>query len=207
MKVLIVFLSLIAVPFIHASTLVGTYGVDIVALDGVKTEGGLFRKNELTVSDGAHQVVVIYDKNFQNDQRVTSKPHIFQIDVKGYTEISVKHFNNAYLAKNEIKKGIIWIVKNTQNTQKFADSDSLSGEGFLPNKNIEKLIAAYNQAHGLSIFTSNPAILPTTTIISSSQSNDVKGQANAAQLIQMYNAASKEERKAFRIWLLEQDLK
>ena len=220
MKVLIVLLSLLTIPFAHSGALLGTYGVEVVAVDGVAIKHSFFSDRELTLADGEHQVVVIYDKNFQNSERVTSKPHIFNIDVKGYTEIRVKHFNNAPTAQHTVKKGLTWIVKNEEKTKKIANSDTVYGEGFLPNKNIEKLIAAYNQEHAISIVTSAPVVLPTTTIVTSTQStvktpelivSDISSVANdksnTEHLIQLYNAANKEERRAFRMWLLEQDMK
>lgn len=209
MKASVVLLSLMMIPFSHAATLKGDNGVEILAIDGKEVESGFFASKGPELSEGDHQVVVRYSNNFKKGETVESKPHLFNIDIKGDTEISIRNFHNQHQAEKEIKQGVTWIVTNNEQTLEIAGSDTLSGKGYLPYSDIEKLITDYNQEHGISL--NSVATVPvTTTSVMTAGSNLTTSnvsQAKTEQLIQIYNSATKEERKAFRIWLLEQDMK
>lgn len=191
MKFLILFVSLILPPLCNAAILTGDNGVEILALDGQKIKSSFFTSKAVEVSEGDHQVVVRFANSFGKSEILESKPNIFTLNIQGDTEITVENINNESQAEHAIRKGFTWIVNNSEQTQKIVASDTLLGEGYLPYKNIEKLITAYNQEQGISMRSSTVAA----------------GQGSSEQLICLYNSASKEERKAFRIWLLEKDLK
>ncbi|MFT6985818.1 MAG: hypothetical protein ACJAT7_001638 [Psychromonas sp.] len=192
MKYLILFVSLILPSLCNAAILTGVNGVEILAVDGQKIESTFFTSKAPEVSPGDHQVVVRYANSFGKSEIMESKPHIFTVNIEGNSEITVENINSQSQAEHAIRKGFTWIVKyNNGQTKKIIASDTLSGEGYLPYRDIEKLIDTYNQEQGISMASS------TVTA----------GQGRAEKLIELYNLASKEERKAFRIWLLEQDLK
>ena len=196
MKFLVIFFSLLVIPFSHAAILKGTNGVELVALDGHEIKSGMFQNDNLNLTDGDHQVVVKYSKRI-NDDMVYSKPHIFAIDVKGDTEITVKRFNNKSQAKYAIRKGLIWIVKNELPTKNVV-GESIFKEGFQIHPDIESLIVEYNQAHGLAPIDEESV----ATICTPAQLDDL---SKTQQLIRVYSSSTSDEKKAFRIWLAQND--
>ncbi|WP_019614367.1 DUF2057 domain-containing protein [Psychromonas ossibalaenae] len=207
MKGLVLLLSLIMVPFSQANSLIGGKGVEILAVDGQKIKSNFFTSADAQLTEGSHQVVVKYVNSFRNKELIHSKPYIFDIEVIGETEIAVKNFNTQSQAENEMRKGLTWIVSNEQETKKIAGSDTLHGEGYLPYSDIEKLITAYNNEQGITLANAPATAAVTTTPATAGEPNNNLNQAKSEQLMQLYNSASKEERKAFRIWLLEQEMK
>ena len=191
MKFLVVLLSLALIPFSHAATLKGTNGVELLAIDGQKIKVGMLQNRDIEVSEGKHQIVVQFAKRIKQDGMVYSRPHIFSIDVKNDTEISTKRFSSKTQAEYAIRKGLTWIVKDGKHTQKIVGSDALFKEGVQINPNIEKLVVEYNREHGLIAVDDLPDSLTDRT----------------QQLIKIYQTATTDERKAFRIWLVEQEMK
>lgn len=105
MKMSAVFFSLMMIPLSHAASLKGDNGVEILAVDAQKIKQSFFGGKPVNITDGKHQIVVKYANNFKNGDTVESKPHIFDLDIHGDTEISIKHFSNQNLAEKEIKQG------------------------------------------------------------------------------------------------------
>jgi uncharacterized protein YccT (UPF0319 family) len=205
MKSLVLLLSIIILPFSHAATLTSNNGVQIIAIDGSKHKSGFLNKKIPELSVGKHQIVVQYENSFKSKGLVSSKPHIFDIDITDDTTISVKKYNSQFQAESAIKRGLTWIVIDSQNTYEIVGSDTIYGEGMLPNSGIEKLIAEYNKQQGNSLVP--VAAVASTALVASTSTSTPITSATKQQLIDTYNAASKEQQKAFRIWLIEQDMK
>lgn len=205
MKMSAVLLSLMMIPFSHAATLRGDNGVQILAVDAQKIKQNFFGNDPLDLTDGKHQIVVKYANNFKSGETVESKPHIFDLDIQGDTEISIKRFSNQSRAEHEIKQGLTWIVNNAEQTKKIEGSAILFAEGYFPYRDIEKLITAYNKKNGI-YQSSAVKEMATTTAIATTATAITPTATTTEQLKQIYKAATKRERKAFRLWLLEQDM-
>lgn len=232
MKRIIMLLVLVTAPLLQAAEIVGKHGVEILAVDGKKIKQTLFNKAELDFSEGEHQIVVMYKRTFHNSDSVTSKPHIFNISVAGKTEVSVKSYNNRFRAQKAVDDGLQWIITNSKGTTLINDSVAISREGLFPTSDIEGLIADYNKSN--EVETSQPtkaetstqsstvsiveastptmtkpaasvtAVAPATTAASVPSTKNI---SNTDILIHTYMKANKQEQKAFRMWLLEQDMK
>jgi uncharacterized protein YccT (UPF0319 family) len=205
MRFLILVLSLVLMPVSHATMLKGVNGVELLAIDGQKLKtGGMFGKNNYNLPDGQHQVVVKYSKRVNEKSMVYSRPTIFSINVVGDTEIKVRNFGSVNQAESATRKGLTWIVTNSKETVKVTDGDELFEEGVQIKPDIEKLIFEYNQKNNLppSVVVDNSTPeMPSTSV----ENKKVKNKTQ--QLIAIYRASSLEEKKAFRMWLLEQDIK
>lgn len=198
MKGFVLLMSLIVIPFSHAATLTTDNGVELLAIDGKKYDSGFFEKNSPELADGQYQVVVKYSNSFRNEREIESKPHIFDLTVAGDTEISVQHFNNQTQAESAIKRGLAWIITADKKTHEVTDSKALFGEGMFPYSDIEKVIANHNQGQGITLASSTVVL---------AESNLTLDSTNQQQLIALYNASTKDQQKAFRIWLIEKDMK
>ena len=145
----------------------------------------------------SHQIVVRYSTQFNNDELIESRPAIFTIDLQQDTSISVKHINNKRQAEKQIKAGLEWQVTSADKQYQIDKSDTLEGKGFMPYSDIEGLIVAYNLENNI------------VTAENLQGSNEVTSQrtvANGNDLISIYQQSSKEQKKAFRLWLVEQDM-
>ncbi|MEI6897723.1 MAG: DUF2057 family protein [Psychromonas sp.] len=194
MKKLTTLLALILVQNSYALQLEGVNGVDILAIDGktIKTEFFSSQANEIKA--GEHQIVVRYSNKFHNQNSVESRPAIFNIDVQQDTKISAINVNSYTQAKRSISKGITWQISSEDKQYDIENSDTLAGEGFMPYSNITALVADYNQSNNIEV--SGITAMASAEVIN----------ANAG-LVERYQQASHAEKKAFRLWLLEQDMK
>ncbi|WP_435235584.1 YccT family protein [Psychromonas sp. PT13] len=204
MRFLVLFLSLVLIPISHAATLKGVNGVELLAIDGQKISSGMLKSKDLNVTNGEHQVVVQFAKRINQQNMVYSRPTIFSIDVAGDTEIKVRNFRDVNQAESAVRKGLVWLVNNDKETIKVTDGEELFEEGFQIKPDIEKLIAKYNQTNGIMA----PALVDSNKV--QIEENTFKGENmhnKTQQLITIYQKSSLEEKKAFRMWLLEQDIK
>jgi len=186
MKVLGLFLILSVSPFVHSSEIVVNNRINILAVDGVKTKSTFFGKNKVEVEDGTHQIVVRYNHKFKNDDRLESRPYIFDIDVQGDTALSTDKHTTYAQAEENLKQGLTWYVKNQTNEYTIDNAAQLNGQGFMPYRDIEKLVSNFNQENGLSITTDN-----------GNEGN------NKNYLIEQYKAATQEQKQQFKAWFIQ----
>lgn len=206
MKLLVVLITFCVMSYSYAATLTGGKNVEILAVDGQKYSNRIFEKSDSTLPNGKHQIVVRYSNNFPKDGMVTSKPYIFNIQTDNNTTIAVKTFNSYKQAKKAVETGITWRVTNQNSSTKIDDADLLFDEGFLPYHDIEKLIAKYNKDNGI-ILPSAADNLTAPTMTTPDEYSAHSNSPQTEQLIKVYNSASKADQKAFRIWLIEQEMK
>lgn len=202
------FLLLLLVPFTQAATLQGSNGVEILAIDGQKVNSSFLTEKEASVDNGKHQIVVKYSKNFKKGNTITSKPHVLNLDINSDTKIAIKSIYSAEQAKREVKRGLVWLVSDSKQTLEIANSDTLSGKGLFPYRDIENLIATYNIKNGIATHLAVPMSNSegqASKFIAPSTNNKVLPKAQ--QLMLLYSEATIAERKRFRMWLLEQDMK
>lgn len=188
----------------YALTLAGSNGVEILAIDGKVVKSSFFTQQAPQLTKGNHQIVIRYSNQFNQDQLLESRPHIFTLDLQQDTEISVQSMNTQRQAEKRIKSGLIWQIITTDNQYEIKESDILQGKGFMPYSDIEALVSSYNKEN--SIITSavkvDSAEVKSSVPIAVEAVND-----NKSPLITLYQQASQSEKKAFRLWLLEQDMK
>lgn len=202
MKILILILSFILIPVTYAGTLSSSNGVEILTVNGVKPSNSMLK--ELT--DGKHQVVVQYSGIFKKGKgSISSKVHVFFINMHGDTVISTTKFKRERQAKNAIRSGLVFSVKSDAETIEVKNSDIIKGEGFMPYSKIETLVAKYNAIHKTGIAPAEGLVISTPQTAMTKAPHT--GVTTSDDLIKFYNSADKAQRKAFRIWLLEQDMK
>jgi uncharacterized protein YccT (UPF0319 family) len=189
-------LTLAMIPTGFALDLEGINGVEIIAIDGKKVKTNFFSEGQMDLKPGEHQIVVSYSVHFNNKRLTESKPAIFTVDLQQDTKISVDKFSSHYQATKQMEKGLTWQVISNGKQYQVNNSDTLYGEGFMPYGDMEKLIEKYNQQHNIALV--KPKAAANTGNIADLQQNSLSS---------LYQQASKEDKKAFRLWLLEQDMK
>lgn len=200
-KLSAVLFALVIIPASYALELKGIKGVEILAINGKEVKTTFLSEKDNELDAGEHQIVVRYSMQFKNDGQIESRPSIFTLDLQQDTQISVEYLNNKFQAEKKIKAGLTWEVISADKHYKITDSDTLMGKGFMPYSDIEKLIMAYNQEH--NIYFANAK---TVAVVATASTATVIG-AQQTTLQSLYQQASKQDKKAFRLWLLEQDMK
>jgi len=219
MKKITTILALMLVQNSYALQLEGVNGVEIMAINGEKlTSSFLGSKSKSELAEGTHQVVVRYSANFDNEDLVTSRPTIFTLDLQQDTQISAFDVKSKYKAERAVRKGMTWEITGADNSSyKISNADILRGEGFMPYSDIEGLIATYNKEHNIIIAraveekaAAVPSVAPTIIGASSvveTASATTATPAAARDLATLYQQSTAAQKKAFRLWLVEQDLK
>lgn len=207
MKTLTLILAFIFMPLAYAGTLSSNNGVEILAVNGSKLSSSLFGSKSIDLENGKHQVAVQYSGNFDDSKgSINSKVHIFFIDMQGDTVISTTKFKRSTQVENAIRDGLVFKIISDDKTIEVKDSDVIKGEGFMPYSKIEELVAKYNATHNTGVAPAAALAITTTSSIAMTKASDT-GKTTTDDLIKLYNSASKADRKAFRVWLIEQDMK
>jgi len=184
MKALGLFLILTASPFVHSGEIVVNNRVNILAVDGVKINDSFFNENKFEVKDGTHQIVVRFNYKFKNKDRLESRPYIFDLDVKGKTSIKTDKYTTHAQTEKNMKQGLTWYVKNETKQYVIKDAAQLKGQGFMPYRDIEKLVRHYNQENGFI-------------------SDDSQDGSDKNYLIEQYKAATPEQKQQFKAWFIQ----
>ncbi|PWI33913.1 DUF2057 domain-containing protein [Vibrio albus] len=194
--------------FTHAASLDLPYSVDFLALNGVEQDS----KDVLaSLKPGRQQVIIRYSEELRDgstNELYVSKPLVLNLDVKADSdEYSLDHKNfrtykAAEAAFDNNKAG--WTLEHN-GISEVVYPEELLADGFMPYANIEKAIRAHNKEKGI-VLTSSGATNVTEAVVSVSDSGEVEITGDpVTQLKLWYTKASKDERKAFRIWMIDQD--
>jgi len=178
-----------------AGELISGNNLDILAIDGVKQSSSLFGSDDIELANGQHQLVVKYIETFANENLVESRPYIFNIDVKGSTTITTERLRSKAIAENRVNKDLNWYVENDNGKSTISNADQLEGQGFMPFSDIEKLVAEYNGESTTKVVSAAPAVTPK------------KQSSSVNMIIEQYKMATTEQKKQFKIWLIENETK
>jgi len=214
MKKMTTILALLLAQNSYALELEGINGVNILAIDGETVKTGFFSSQSISeVSAGEHQIVVRYAASFKNDERIESRPAIFTVNLQQDTKISVDNIKTYQKAQRASRNGFTWQVLSGDNQFSIDNADTLVGEGFMPYSDIKGLVSDYNEEHNIIIANAvktEPAKTIKPTVIGASTvavTPAIATMDTDANLISVYQQASREEQRAFRLWLVEQDMK
>lgn len=189
MKFTGLFLTLAISPFAFSGEIVTSNNVELMALNGSEIKGAFFGDNSAKVEDGLQQIVVRYSNNFRDERLLESRPYILTIDVKGKTEVGTNKLNSYSQASQKVNAGLDWFVKNDQTEYKVKEVEQLKGDGFIPYGDIEALVNAYNQKNNIQVASGSVKKITTNS------------------LIEQYKAADLEQKKQFKMWLINSETK
>ena len=205
MKKIIAILALLLVQNSYALELKGINGVEILAINGKEVKNAFFSNDGSQLSAGEHQIVVRYASSLNTDELLESRPDIFTLNLTEDTQISAANMNNLKQIERELKKGVTWVVESESKEYEVKDSDTLQGQGFMPYSDIEKLVANYNQQKNITLANGEAPVA--TAVATTAVATQIPHVIGENTLISVYQQASKEQKKTFRLWLLEQDMK
>ncbi|UPQ87032.1 YccT family protein [Vibrio sinaloensis] len=222
-KTLTIFASLMAFN-LSAAELVPASGVSILYINGQEAQSKI-RANQ--VDSGFNQVVVRMDKDVgrgSGNGVFTSKPYVITFDVTG-EQIKIDHptarsIKEAEIAfKNDKPK---WSITQDGQPIKYQQELLPGKKGMLPYMGMAELIESYNQQKGiyfdngqlvdkpvevkaLPVAAAATAVAATTKTKPTANQPKATPSSNVEQLKAWYLKSSKEERKAFRRWMIDQE--
>ncbi len=220
MKKTLVFIALCsaAISGANAASLTPKEGVSIMYINGQEADS---RVGVNQIDDGFNQVVLRMDKNMSNGSNAdvfTSKPYVLEFEVDG-EDVVVNH--PIARSKQEAEAAFdldepAWRI--TQGSQVVMyDQELLKGKsGFFPYNGMGELVTKHNAQRGIFFENGNlvdkpvtaEAIAVTTTgsvASTSAVTEAVAVSSNVQQLKAWYLKASKQERKEFRRWMIDQE--
>jgi uncharacterized protein YccT (UPF0319 family) len=210
---------------LSAAELVPEKGVSILYINQKQAESKL---GSNTIDEGFNQVVVRMDKELGRGSKAevfTSKPFVLNLEVSG-NEVRIGHPVARSVREAEIAfKGSNpkWKVEQDGKSLSY-DQEVLEGKsGLFPYLGMLSLVEQHNEQRGIyfdngqlidkPVEAQAIAVAATTTAAVTSTSNKVEKTSpakpvvsnNVEQLKAWYLKASKQERKEFRRWMIDQE--
>ncbi|CZF77432.1 hypothetical protein GMA8713_00167 [Grimontia marina] len=199
------FCSLANAVTIEIGTDIQTY-----VLNGKEADAG--SGDKIRLKDGDNQIVVRYKSILKDGSRTKlfeSKPYVFQFtNTAKNLSLSVERFRKYIKAEKAFEKGNVeWSIEDTNGKDIPFQLDELPGNpGFLPYDDLPKALATYNKKNGIYFEGQEIKDLNEEVVVAVSETGKVELTGDAlAQLKLWYTKASKEERKAFRKWVIDQE--
>lgn len=203
MRKLILLTGLFLTSVVSAEELIPQKGVEILVVNGVEVTED---REPVELQDGVNQVVVRYSNSVGkggSKKVFESKPFIlsFNAPEKQSTLTAPKTYSYEQ-ANNTFKKSPMWVIESENNEIAYSQEVLKSRGGFLPYRDIEELVAKYNQENGL-IFGSAATVAASAQTVEGNKNSTNNKVSNLEQLQAWYTKASKEERKAFQKWIID----
>ncbi|WP_394165318.1 DUF2057 family protein [Photobacterium piscicola] len=195
----------------QAATLTVADKVKLLAVDGKEVKSqGWSEVDSVELTDGKHQVVVRFDGDVKRGSKTTiytTRPYLFDIDLAGKNaEIILPRLTTESQAKAFFERGATWQLALENGAVKPLVGVELQGEGFAAYSDIEAVIAAYNRDNGIVIEQGNAVDLQQVSVNVDNETGKVEITGDALiQLKMWYTKATKEDKKAFKIWMAEKD--
>ncbi|RTZ15653.1 DUF2057 domain-containing protein [Vibrio aquaticus] len=212
------YLSLVTMLFVTsatAATIEPKNDLEILFIDGVKVEE---KRESVDIQPGLVQLVVKYTKKLKDsgkDRVYDSAPYVVNLDAPDadLTISGPKLFSYSQ-ANTHFKKDPEWKVETESGqaieyTQEVLDR----GDGIFPYYDMPKLVREHNEKRGL-VVGSGAALAATAqdanaTVVEVAETGEKTvvqlDTSNLDQLKAWYLKSSKEDRKEFRRWMIDQE--
>ncbi|WP_425610145.1 YccT family protein [Vibrio splendidus] len=220
MKKALVVLGLLTsvIGSVSAATLTPQKGVSILYINGQAAQNKI---GENQINEGFNQVLVRFDKKFGNSGVYSSAPYVLNFDVTG-EEVEIKSPKvRSYMEAEKIFEAVnpSWVVFQDDVAIKYQQDMIKRKPGFAPLGGLESRLAEHNESK--AVYFKDGVLLdkPAETVVLASVVNDTAVQTsskaqkpvklaetqNIEQLQAWYIKASKQERKEFRKWMIDQE--
>lgn len=185
-----------------------------VNMHSPKLEGQLFGEKKTQLNNGENQIVFRYVPSFNEREDV----------VKIYSDVIIVKFTAAdvnlnfklpiYKDANEARKKITrleWKLVDQSGQYIAKQEDTLTKTGVQLGRNYNHEATQYNEQGGIASIGYTKVIVPTTQhkvaeTVTVENEVETSTDSNHLQQLQLwYSKASKEERKAFKKWMVDQE--
>lgn len=215
---LVLGLLTVVVGSVSAATLTPHKGVSILFINEQKAENKISGNH---INEGFNQVLVRFDKKFGNSGVYSSAPYILSFNVTG-DEVQIKPpKTRSYIEAEKVfeSENPSWDVVQDDVAIKFKQDVIERKPGFVPFGGLDSRLVEYNESNAIyfknGVLLDKPAeavvLAPVTTGIATKNDTKIQQQPkateahNVEQLKAWYLKASKQERKEFRKWMIDQE--
>lgn len=218
MKAQVATLLLLISGSLHAASIEPKSGVNLLYIDGVEVE----EKRDLNqIEPGKVQVVLNYNEKLKN-RVFDSNPFVVTFDAPDNDIVITPPKVYTYdQADHTFKHKPNWNIETVDGQQVTYTQEVLDrAEGFLPYFDMPERVAQHNEARGI-IFGASAALAAKAQVATApkvvAETSDAKVTSpntkevikpdtnNLEQLKAWYLKASKQERKEFRRWVIDQE--
>ncbi|MGR5151817.1 YccT family protein [Photobacterium swingsii] len=206
-------LSLVFAASAQANTLETEYGLSVLAINGVAVNSdNAIADNTYDIVEGKNQVVIRGEKMLRRGTKTelfSTRPFIMSFDTKDDVMIRFPEAASNYRAaetefRNDEPK---WSVMVGGTALPYQAEVLPGGGGFIPYSDIEELVANYNQDKGIALEQGKPTDMTKAAVVVNDAGEVTITGDSLAQLKLWYTKASAKEKKAFKIWMAEQEFK
>ncbi len=181
---------------------------EFMVVDGKEVGTFASPSRNLELPAGLHQIVIRFNSSLKDGSKETffvSRPIVFEINLQADTTVSLPRMKRYSQVVAHFNRGAKWMLKYSNGTTELIKYEELVGDGFSPYSDVEGLVAAYNKEKGIS-FSESGAEKLSEQIVTVSDDGEVTISGDpTTQLKLWYIKASKEERKTFKKWMIDQD--
>ncbi|MEZ8077010.1 DUF2057 family protein [Vibrio sp. FF112] len=219
MKKVLLALGLLTSVFgsVSAATLTPQKGVSILYINGQAAQNKI---SENQINEGFNQVLVRFDKKFGNSGVYSSAPYVLNFDVTG-EEVEIKSPKvRSYMEAEKIFEAVnpSWVVLQDDVAIKYQQDVIERKPGFAPFGGLESRLAEHNASKAVyfkdGVLLDKPEAVVLASVVGNTTAQ-TSGKAqkpvklaetqNVEQLQAWYIKASKQERKEFRKWMIDQE--
>ncbi|MDC5848220.1 DUF2057 domain-containing protein [Vibrio europaeus] len=223
MKRIAILLAALASFCTSAADLIPGKGVSILFINGQEAESKL---SQNSIARGYNQIVIRMDKDLgrgTSGDVFTSKPYVVNIEVTG-DKVKVGHPTARSVREAEIAfdgDNPQWEISQDGKSLSF-EQEALQGkQGLFPYAGLDSLVEKHNTQRGIyfesgqlidkPVEAQTISVAATAAVTSTSSKVEKTSPAkpvvtsNVEQLKAWYLKSSKEERKAFRRWMIDQE--
>ncbi|MEZ8483425.1 DUF2057 family protein [Vibrio splendidus] len=203
---------------VSAATLTPQNGVSILFINGQQAENKI---SENHINEGFNQVLVRFDKKFGNSGVYSSAPYILSFNVTG-DEVKIKSPKaRSYIEAEKIFESgnPSWNVVQDEVAIKYQQNVIERKPGFAPFGGLDSRLVEYNESNAIyfkdGVLLDKPAeavvLAPVATGMVVEKQAKIQTQTapieaqSVEQLKAWYLKASKEQRKEFRKWMIDQE--
>ncbi|OAN18532.1 hypothetical protein A3K86_06490 [Photobacterium jeanii] len=204
-------MSMLFAASAQANTLETEFGLSVMAINGSAVDrDSAVADNTYNIAEGKNQVVIRGEKMLRRGTKTelfTTKPFVITFDSEQDVKIEFPKVANNYRSAETEFRGDAPAWQVTANGSAISyQSDLLPGDGgFIPYSDIEELVAKYNQQHGIALEQGKPTNMTAAAVtVTETGKVEITGDS-LSQLKLWYTKASAKEKKAFKIWMAEQD--
>ncbi|CAK1767885.1 conserved exported hypothetical protein [Vibrio crassostreae] len=203
---------------VSAATLIPQKGVSILFINGQQAENKI---SENHINEGFNQVLVRFDKKFGNSGVYTSAPYILNFNVAGDEVKITPPKARSYIEAEKIfeEENPEWNVLQDGVATKYQQDVIERKPGFAPFGGLDSRLVEYNESNAIyfkdGVLLDKPAeavvLAPVATEMVVEKQAKIQTQTapieaqSVEQLKAWYLKASKEERKEFRKWMIDQE--
>lgn len=212
-KTLVLIFAALAFGSAQAAVLKTDFKIGVLAINGKLTEKTQkIDETHFQLPDGQTQILVQaegYFKEGSNSKYFASKPYVITFDASKDAVLKMPAYTKRLHQVKEAFSGNSpkWQLTDESGNALAYTTALLPGKkGLAPYSDLEALLAKYNGKEGV-IFEGNEAKDLEELAVSIDEKGKVslKGD-NLTQLKLWYTKATKAEKKAFRHWMLDQDM-